>query len=281
MSVSLDLWRRDDFEKVGDWCKLREAEMQTVAKIPNDHCFIIRVDGRAFHTFTRGMTRPFSFPFRNAMKTAAATVLQQLKPQFAYFQSDEITYVWTSKSTDGYEHLFGGTVAKLLSVVASLTSVAFYKACIDEGIDLSTRELPHFDARLADMLPTGCTVQSLLQPVMWRENDAMRNAIAMVAQSMFSHTELQGQNLYQQATMASEAGFDWEVVPPGCLRGTYLTMDTVERTLTPEELLRIPEGNRPAPGKTFQRSVMVERYFNDWDYVKRTLDLLPGVINEQ
>lgn len=280
MTVSLDMWRRDDFEKIGDWCKQREHEMSSISKIPSDQCFIIRVDGRAFHTFTRGMERPFSTPFRNAMKSAASAVLQSLKPQFVYFQSDEISYVWLGRDLEGYTHPFDGKVAKLLSVVASLTSVAFYKGCIDEGIDLSTRGLPHFDARLAEMLPHNCTVQSLLQPVMWRENDAMRNAIAMVAQSMFSQTELHGQNTYSQATMASDAGFNWESVHAGYLRGTYLTKETVERTLTQEELLRIPEKNRPDPSQTFTRGVQVERHFDDWDYVKRKAALLAGVPNE-
>lgn len=219
------------------------------------------------------MERPFSTPFRNAMKAAASAVLSHLKPQFVYFQSAEITYAWTSKKTEGYTHPFDGKVAKLLSVVASLTSVAFYKACLDEGIDVAGK-LPHFDARLVDVLPNNATLQSLMQPVQWRENDAMRNSIAMVAQSMFSQTELHGQNSYSQATMASDAGFDWDSVPKGYLRGTYLTMGVEERSLTPQEILRIPEKNRPEPGTIFKRSVMQECHFDDWDYVKRNEALL-------
>lgn len=270
---SLHMWRRDDFEKIGDWCKLREQEMLSVTKIAPDEHFLIRVDGRAFHTFTRGMDRPFSTPFRNAMKSAAIEVLRHLKPQFVYFQSDEITYAWTSKSTDGYTHPFDGKVAKLLSVVASLTSVAFYKGCIDAGIDVKDK-LPHFDARLVDVLPSTATIQSIMQPVQWRENDAMRNSIAMVAQSMFSQTELHGQNSYAQATMASDAGFDWDSVTKGYLRGTYLTMGVEERTLTYDELQRIPLKNRPNANTKFNRSVLKECHFDDWDYVKRSEALL-------
>lgn len=270
---SLSMWRRDDFEQIGDWCKLREQECLAITKIASDEHFIIRVDGRAFHTFTRGMERPFARPFRNAMKAAATAVLTQMKPQFTYFQSDEISYVWTAKSTDGYTHPFDGKVAKLLSVVASLTSVAFYKACLDEGIDIGDK-LPHFDARLAEVLPFNATIQSLMQPVQWRENDAMRNAIAMVAQSMFSQSELHGKNSNAQAAMATEAGFAWDEVPAGYLRGTYLTKGIEERSLTEEELLRIPEKNRPVEGATFTRSVIKECYFDDWDYVKRRAALL-------
>lgn len=269
----LEMWRKDDFTQIGDWCKQRESELLSTTMIAPDEHFLIRVDGRAFHTFTRGMERPFSVPFRNAMKAAGAAVLAQLKPQFVYFQSDEITFAWTTKSTDGYTHPFKGKVAKLLSVVASLTSVAFYKACLDEGIDIGDK-LPHFDARLVEVLPTDATIQSLMQPVQWRENDAMRNAIAMVAQSLFSQKELHGQNTTKQITMALEAGFDFDAVPKGYLRGTYLTMGVEERTLTPDEVLRIPEKNRPEPGTTFKRSVMQECYFADWDYVKRREALL-------
>lgn len=270
----LNMWKRDDFEAIGDWCKQRERELLATTAIGSDEHFIIRVDGRAFHTFTRGMERPFSAPFRRAMQTAAATVLTQLKPQFTYFQSDEITYVWTTKNKEGFTHPFGGKVSKLLSVVASLTSVAFYKACIDEGIELGDK-LPHFDARLVEVLPANASIQSLLQPVQWRENDAMRNAIAMVAQSMFSQSELHGKNSYVQATMASDAGYDWEAVPAGYIRGTYLVMSPEQRELTPQEIIRIPEDKRPKPGETFTRRVMKECYFATWDYVERMAALLP------
>lgn len=269
----LNLWPKDSFNEIGDWCKLREQELLGVTQIAADDHFMIRVDGRAFHTFTRGMERPFSTPFRNAMKAAASAVLSQLKPQFVYFQSDEITYVWTAKSTPGYTHPFKGKVSKLLSIVASLTSVAFYKACVDEGIDVADK-LPHFDARLVEVLPNGTTLQSIMQPSQWRENDAMRNAIAMVAQSMFSHSELHGKNTTAQVAMATEAGFAWNQVPRGYLRGTYLAKSVEERTLTEEEILRIPVDNRPAPGEKFVRSVIAEYTFDNWDLVRRCEALL-------
>lgn len=272
----LQMWPRDYEIQTGDWCKSREEELRSVTHIADDEHFIIRVDGRAFHTFTRGMERPFSDPFRNAMKSAASTVLKELKPQFVYFQSDEITFGWVGRSTPGYTHPFKGKVAKLLSVVASLTSVAFYKGCEQNGIDVE-HKLPHFDARLVEVLPFNGTVESMLKPVLWRENDAMRNSVQMVAQSMMSQAELHGVNVYKAAKMTVERGYDWEATPPGYLRGTYLTMGSEHRTLTAEELQRIPEEKRPGPDETYKRGVVKEHYFTDWDLVARMKALLPMV----
>lgn len=258
-------WAKPYFDDVGDRCKEAERRMLAVAAISNEDSFIIRVDGRAFHTFTRGLHKPYDEDFHKCMKQAASTVLTQLKAQFAYVQSDEISYVFTAKGTDGFTHPFNGRKDKLLTVVASLTSVAFMKA-LDANIFLAgtSDRLPHFDARLVDVFGDESTIEDILHSVMWRENDAMRNSIAMAAQSMFSHKELQGANVAKQVEMMATKDVIWGALPARQRRGTYLKMVTEERVLTEEERARIPEDVRPDEGTTFKRSTIKEFFFEDW-----------------
>lgn len=55
---------------------------------------IIRVDGKAFHTFTRGMNKPFDSVLMNTMKDTMKYMCENIQGcVFAYTQSDEIKLV--------------------------------------------------------------------------------------------------------------------------------------------------------------------------------------------
>ena len=263
-------WAKPYFDDVGDRCKEAERRMLKVASISNEDSFIIRVDGRAFHTFTRGLHKPYDEDFHKCMKQAASTVLTQLKAQFAYVQSDEISYVFTAKGTDGFTHPFNGRKDKLLTVVASLTSVAFMKA-LDANVFLAgtSDRLPHFDARLVDVFGDEATIEDILHSVMWRENDAMRNSVAMLAQSVFSQKELQGKNIAMQIEMLNQKMVPWMGQHEWARRGTYLRSVTETRPLTESERMRIPEAVRPDPDTTFTRSSVKPFFFDSWDFTER------------
>lgn len=270
--MDIGLWPKLEFDCIGDQLKEQENSLRGTRYVDHDVDFIIRVDGRAFHTFTRTIEKPFSAPFRAAMQAGAEAVVSTMKCQFAYHQSDEISYVFKgarSRNQSTYEHPFGGRVDKLLSTIASLTSVAFYKAACEHGL-VSTGMLPHFDARLACV---GFGFTPIMKAVAWRENDAMRNAVAMVAQSMFSQKALHGKNIADQVRMIDSLPHHAEgyvnLYAAANRRGTYIRTIKEHRELTDSELEQIPAAFRPDPGTTFIRSVMQEFFFDSWDEEER------------
>lgn len=273
MSNLLLPWSKSHFDGIGDLCKAREAELRGTVKIESAQDFIVRVDGRAFHTVTRGLKKPFDTDFSDAMGEAARAVLMNLKPHFAYYQSDEITYVFKgslSRNAATYQHPFGGRVDKLLSVIASLTSVAFLDAIRTRGITVGGTMLPHFDARLVEITDGGeGGADAIFSNTMWRENDAVKNAIAMAAQALYSQKQLQGLNTRAQLDLIN-GKYDYENMHrPGLRCGTYLRMGTEERELTAFECGQIPEEFRPDPGTTFTRSTVKEYWAVDWSIETR------------
>ncbi len=247
------------FTELGDLCKTREIELRTLDVIPSTSHFIIRVDGRSFSKFTQNFTKPFDDIIAHVMTDAAKAVCADLKCTFAYTESDEITYVFKSKQGENFQHTFGGKVAKLITTCAALTSVAFYKAIMGRCPMIAT--LPHFDARLVDVVDRNESNARLMRAVVWRQNDAIRNSVSMVAQSKFSHRELQGVNTVNKLAMIEErcdqqGGLRWWQYSSRHTKGTFIYLKTTEREFTEHELAAIPESCRPDPGTRFMRTAL-------------------------
>ena len=264
------MWDRDEEKRLGDYYKLLEADETSEE---NDtlypyEAFVIRVDGRAFHTFTRGMEKPFSTVLDECRNAAATAVLKSFKPTFAYHQSDEISYVFDQVKLPAIEHPFGGRKDKLLTLVASLTSTAFALKYAELTGDFT--KYPHFDARIAGRFSSQMVaMEDAIRCVQWRENDAMRNSMQMYGQSLFSHKELNKKSVGDIYDMAKEKGFDWFATAPEFRRGTYLTTGTVQKVIDEEQRLAIPEKHRPEAGAIVTRSTIIKHFFDDWDMATR------------
>lgn len=278
-SRMLGMWDRDYELEMGNRFKAMEADETSDE---NDtlypyEAFVIRVDGRAFHTFTRGMEKPFSTVLDECRNAAATAVLQSFKPAFAYHQSDEISYVWDQVKEPAIEHPFSGRKDKLLTLVASLTSTAFALKYAELTGDFS--KLPHFDGRVAGRFSSRTAFEDAIQCVQWRENDAMRNSMQMYGQSLFSHKELNKKSVGDIYDMAKERGHDWFETAPEFRRGTYLTRGTVQKVIDEEQRLRIPEKHRPEAGSTVTRSAIIKHFFDDWATLPRVA-VLSGEADE-
>lgn len=276
-SRMLGMWDRDEEKRLGDYYKELEA---AETSDENDtlypyEAFIIRVDGRAFHTFTRGMAKPFSAVLDECRNAAAEAVLKSLKPTFAYHQSDEISYVWDQVEAPATEHPFNGRKDKLLTLVASLTSTAFALKYAQLTGDFS--KTPHFDGRVAARFSNRTAFADAVRCVQWRENDALRNSMQMYGQSLFSHKELNKKSVGNIYDMAKEKGWDWFAAAPEFRRGTYVTLGHEDRVITEEQRLLIPEKHRPAAGSIVTRAAVKRHFFDDWDIEKRIAVLTEAV----
>lgn len=175
---------------------------------------IIRLDGKAFHTFTRGLERPFDEAFSSAMSMTMKGLVEEIQGAvFAYKQSDEITILlrdWDTLTTDAW---FDYNVQKMVSISASLAT-AIFNETFTHPKHAGKRAL--FDSRVFN-IPKEDVVNNFL----WRQQDASRNSINSVAQSLFSHKELQGKNVMQVSDMLMlDKGVNWNDFPVRHKRGT-------------------------------------------------------------
>lgn len=243
-------------DTLGDRCKaleMMEAGRKAMPGLP----LLARLDGRAFHTFTRGLERPFDPRLTRCMVDTTAFLIEDLDARVGYAQSDEITLAWYfPPDAIGSAYPFDGRWQKLASVLAGLASARFTKL-IAQHLPDKAHLTPCFDCRVWQVP----SVQEALEVFVWREDDAVKNSITMAASAFYSHRELHGKNSADKQELLFKKGINWNNYPVSFKRGTYLQRKTEDRVLTDEEWTRIPEKHRPPREQTFTRSRVVEMDF--------------------
>lgn len=199
-------------DSLGDRMKAYESVAQT--KLMGRTPVVIRIDGKAFHTFTRGLQKPFDSVLGEAMSQTMLYLCENIQGAvLGYTQSDEISILlqdWATFETDAW---FDNKVQKMVSVAASLATAKFnqcYNHPRGENI------LALFDARVFNM-----PFEEVTNCLVWRQQDAVRNSIQSLSQAHFSHKELQGKNVNQlQDMLILQRGINWNDIPTRYKRGT-------------------------------------------------------------
>lgn len=190
---------------------------------------IIRLDGKAFHTYTRGLQRPFDAGLMSDMDEAAAYVCKDVQgAKFAYVQSDEISILLTDFECIDSQAWFDLDVQKICSVSASLATAKFNDLRrVRDGVfeHCENPKLAHFDSRVFQ-LPTQTEVMNYF---IWRQNDAVRNSIASVAQSLYSAKELHGVGSNQQQELIHQKGLNWNDYSSGEKRGRFIEREVYDK----------------------------------------------------
>lgn len=237
---------------LGDRCKayeLAEAGRRAMRGLP----LLARLDGRAFHTFTRDLKRPYEHGMSVAMIETTRYLVQEMTALVGYTQSDEITLAWFESSQSLSDYGFDGRFQKLASVLAGMASAKFCQL-VREHLPAKANETPHFDCRVWQVP----SIADAADVFVWREDDATKNSITMAAGAYYKDKELDGKNGSVKQEMLWQKGVNWNDFPAFFKRGTYLQRRTAQRTLTDEERARIPEAHRPPIGATFERTQVVE-----------------------
>lgn len=120
---------------------------------------------------------------------------------------------------------------------------------------LEKEEVANFDCRIYKVP----TLEDAVAQILWRENDATKNSIYSLAQSMFPHKQLQNLNGKQlQEKMMVEKGVNWNDVPVKFKRGSYVKRTIKEGRFSEEELKHLPLKHKALSGRTttFKRSVI-------------------------
>jgi tRNA(His) guanylyltransferase len=198
-------------DALGDRMK-GQYENRTKVMLPRRTYTIVRVDGKAFHNYTRNMRRPFDDSLIECMDDTASALCDGMQgAQLAYVQSDEISVLLTDFDRDETQAWFDGSLQKIVSVAASVATMAFNQAAA--RLDLPPTAL--FDAR-AFTIPDPFEVENYF---IWRQQDAERNSLSAFCQSFFSHKELEGKNHAARHDMLHAIGQNWNDLKPAYKRG--------------------------------------------------------------
>lgn len=209
---------------------------------------IIRLDGKAFHTFTCGFDKPFDKVMMKTMQQTTLKLCQEIQGcVFGYTQSDEITLVLVDYNDIDTDAWFDYSIQKICSVAASMCTLYFNKYfisnCCNEISDIEDKAEPTekeqkliktyeramlkgamFDARVFNI-----PVEEVTNCVLWRQQDATRNSISSLAQSKFSYKELHGKNSSQMQDMLMEKfGINWNNFTIPEKRGTAVIKKDTE-----------------------------------------------------
>ena len=116
-STKNKLSKNSRFEELGDRMKSYEQRFSSrfLPMIPT----LIRLDGRAFHSFTKGMDRPYDERFRTCMVETMRALVEETNARCGYTQSDEITLLLHSDDAKS-QIWFDGRFAKIISQSAAL-----------------------------------------------------------------------------------------------------------------------------------------------------------------
>jgi tRNA(His) guanylyltransferase len=200
----------------------------------------VRADGRNFSKFTRNMKRPYDPSLITCMRNTTRELVESSNATIGYTQSDEITLIFLRPSWNS-EIFFNGKKQKIISVIASATT-AFFNNNVPKYLSDYNLEPAMFDCR-AWQVPN---LTEAANVILWREMDASRNSISMLAQSHFSHTTLQNLSTKQmQEKLMTEKDINWNDEPYWFKKGSYFHRVKRERILTDEEYEAIPVSYRP------------------------------------
>lgn len=201
----------------------------------------IRIDGKAFHTFTRGFRKPFDEVLIKSMQETMKYLCENIQGcVLGYTQSDEITLILVDYKNLDSSAWFDYEVQKMCSIAASMATMAFNKffeqnvfefdILLPSKIGMDERDFRNmaqsyevavnkgamFDARVFNI-----PKEEVTNLIYWRQLDAARNSIQMVGQANFSHKELQNKscNMIQDMLM-TEKGINWNDFPTHQKRGS-------------------------------------------------------------
>ena len=193
----------------------------------------IRVDGKAFHTFTRGCKKPFDQDIIDCMVYATEMTAKNMQGfKLAYTQSDEATFMLMDNDTLETDAWFDYELNKIVSITASMFTAHFNKkwqdvfhnkyvwTSDDEHNKNLARRIAYFDARAFNV-----PEEDWPNVFIWRQRDWVRNSIQMVARSLYSQKQLEGKKTADLHELLYQKDVNWADLMPQHKNGTFVLWD--------------------------------------------------------
>lgn len=206
----------------------------------------IRIDGKAFHTFTKGFRKPFDRVLISTMQRTMKYLCENIQGcVLGYTQSDEITLILVDYKKLNSAAWFDYEIQKMCSVAASMATMTFNKVfaemvedykvkcytndALSQGVETQQEQQRYievlckavekgamFDARVFNI-----PKEEVTNLIYWRQVDATRNSIQMVGQANFSHKELQNKSCDMiQDMLFTQKSINWDALPTNLKRGS-------------------------------------------------------------
>ena len=274
--------------------RMRGYEYVTRTHLPRRIPAIIRVDGKAFHSFTKGLRKPFDDFFRNIMQLTMQYMCENVQGcVFGYTQSDEISLLLTDYETIATDAWFDYTIQKMCSVAASMATLAFNKFWAEEfqaqiehwereddgTMDEETEKWvweylvntiqPKLFTAMFDARVFSIPKDEVCNYFIWRQQDATRNSIETVGQTYFSQKDLNGRSQNEiQEMLWQQHSINWNTYPIAYKRGVCCS----------KVLRETPMENPRNPGKEIvvaRRKWVIDReppiFTQDREYVEKKI----------
>lgn len=252
----------------------------------------IRIDGKAFHTFTRGFVKPFDKVLMTTMQRTMEYLCKNIQGcVFGYTQSDEITLILIDYQKFTSSAWFDYEVQKMCSISASMATMAFNRFFLQEVdkwgsetfgwewyeggtndpevanspewklSEIYTKAIEKgamFDSRCFNI-----PKEEVANLIYWRQLDAARNSVQMVGQANFSHSELQGKTCNMiQDMLLTQKDINWNNFPTDCKRGAACIYDNYQNpdSITDGDIIKGWRIDREMPMIKDEYRKYVEKY---------------------
>lgn len=169
---------------------------------------IVRIDGRAFHTYCKPLESPWDQRMIDAMTFATIKLLEDIggNAVFAYLQSDECNIFLIDDATYETQPWFDNKLEKISSIMASIFTVFFNQKMLE--LDGPKRPA-FFDSRVFNV-----PYHEVNNYFIWRQQDSIRNSIYSWARTKFSYNQLHSKNKKEMLWMMRGADASWEDCVP-------------------------------------------------------------------
>lgn len=248
----------------------------------------LRIDGKAFHTFTRGFQKPFDTVLMTTMQETMEYLCKNIQGcVFGYSQSDEITLILVDYQKFTSSAWFDYEVQKICSISASMATMAFNKffeknveiyiqncatdyetqGLYGEGtIEYDLCKIYQKALEKGAMFDSRCfniPKEEVANLIYWRQLDAARNSVQMVGQANFSHSELQGKSCNMiQDMLLTQKDINWNNFPIDCKRGAACIYDNYQNpdSITNGDIIKGWRIDREMPIIKDENREYVEKY---------------------
>ena len=222
-------------DNLGD--RMKTYENVTRTHLTRRTPVIIRIDGKAFHTFTKGFVKPFDDILVETMQDTMKYLCENIEGcVLGYTQSDEITLVLCDYKKLTSQAWFDNNIQKMCSISASIATLEFNRKfcenkdrwimnthnCAYSNEEMlekwfkirNTYDDADFHGALFDSRAFNIPKEEVNNCLLWRQQDATRNSIQSVAQANFSHKQLRNKNCSElQEMLLQEKGINWNNIP--------------------------------------------------------------------
>lgn len=242
---------------------------------------ILRIDGKAFHTYCKNLIKPFDEGLIEDMQQTAIYLCQNIQgAKCAYTQSDEISILVTDYADLNTQAWVDYNVQKMVSHSAAMFVEAFLKLRLKRAIKdekwktidelLNLKEWNKH--QLCDSRVFNIPKEEVANYFYARQKDATKNSIYQLAFSLYSHKELHGKNGSEMQEMCFQKAHNWNDLHWSKKRGSFIVKNTYVN-----DKLAFVENDNPKIGDIWydpNKEPLFEAYKSEhkgrlyiWDYV--------------